>query len=377
MFAAVCYALDQPVRIEDVEIDAPRRGEVLVRMAASGVCHSDYSVITGVMPAKLPCVLGHEGAGIVERLGEGVEHLKVGDRVMLAWVTPCGVCFYCRIGKPQLCDVGAKINATFRQPDGTTRMHRDGVDLQTFSGLGALAERIVAPANACVKLPDDAPLDKAALIGCSVMTGVGAVFNTAAVRPGSSVAVFGAGGVGLNVIQGAAIAQAERIIAVDVNPRKLEFASAFGATDVVDASARDPVAAIRELTEGRGADYTFEAIGRKESIEQAYAAVRKGGTCVVIGIGSRKESVSLNVFLIPVMEKRLFGCWYGGADVHRDALRLLSWYREGKLKLDELLTRTYSLQEVNQAFADMNAGVNARGIVVWPPSPGGRGMKGG
>jgi S-(hydroxymethyl)glutathione dehydrogenase / alcohol dehydrogenase len=365
MLAAVCYQLDQPVQVEEVELDEPKCGEVQVRMAASGVCHSDLSVITGIMPAKLPCVLGHEGAGTVERIGEGVEHLKEGDRVMLAWVTPCGACFYCRIGKPELCDVGAKINATFRQPDGTTRMHRNGVDLQTFSGLGALAEAVVAPAKACVKLPDDAPLDKAALIGCSVMTGVGAVFNTAAVQPGSRVAVFGAGGVGLNVIQGAAIAEAERIIAVDVNRRKLEFATVFGATDVVDASAVDPVAAVRDLTDGRGVDYAFEAIGRKESIEQAYAAVRKGGTCVVIGIGSRKESVSLNVFFIPVMEKRLVGCWYGGADVHRDALRLLALYRQGKLKLDELLTKTYRLEEVNQAFADLRAGVNARGIIVW------------
>jgi len=334
-------------------------------MAASGICHSDLSVITGIMPAKLPCVLGHEGSGTVEQVGEGVEHLRPGDRVLLSWVMPCRACFYCRAGEPQLCDVGARINATHRQPDGTTRMHRNGADLQTFCGLGALAERIVAPANACVKLPDDAPLDKAALIGCSVMTGGGAVFNTAQVRAGSSVAVFRAGGVGLNVIQGAAMAGAERIIAVDVHRQKLDFAVVFGATDGIDASGSDVVAAIRDLTEGRGVDYAFEAIGRKESIEQAYAATRKGGTCVVIGIGSRRESVSLNTFFIPVMERRLFGCWYGGGDVHRDAPRLLSLYREGKLKLDPLLTRTYPLEDVNQAFADLNAGRNARGLVVY------------
>jgi S-(hydroxymethyl)glutathione dehydrogenase/alcohol dehydrogenase len=240
----------------------------------------------------------------------------------------------------------------------------NGTELQAFCGLGALAETVVAPANACVKLPDDAPLDKAALIGCSVTTGVGAVCNTAKVRPGSSVAVFGAGGVGLNVVQGAAIAGAERIIAVDVNPRKLQFATSFGATDGIDASGQDPVEAIRDLTGGRGVDYAFEAIGRKESIEQAYAATRKGGTCVVIGIGSRKESVSLNVFFLPIMEKRLMGCWYGSADVHRDALRLLSLYQAGTLKLDQLLTRTYPLQDVNQAFADMTSGLNARGLVV-------------
>lgn len=364
MRAAVCYQLDQPLRVEEVTIDAPTRNEVLVRMAASGVCHSDLSVITGIMPAKLPCVLGHEGAGTVERLGDGVEHLKEGDRVLLSWVTPCGVCYYCRLGTPHLCEVGAQINSTHRPADGRARLHRDGADLQAFCGLGALSEMVVAPANACVKLPDDAPLDKAALIGCAVMTGVGAVFNTAKVRPGSRVAVFGAGGVGLNVVQGAAISGAELIVAVDVNRRKLEFATSFGATDVIDASGRDPVAAIRDLTDGRGVDYAFEAVGRKESIEQAYAATRKGGTCVVIGIGSRKESVNLNVFFIPVMEKRLLGCWYGSADVHRDAVRLLSLYRAGKLKLDELLTRTYPLQEVNQAFADMTSGLNARGLVV-------------
>jgi S-(hydroxymethyl)glutathione dehydrogenase/alcohol dehydrogenase len=354
MRAAICYALNEPVRVEDIELDDPRDGEVHVRMAASGVCHSDRSVINGIMPARLPCVLGHEGAGVVARTGAGVTHVKEGDRVVLAWVTPCGRCRYCLMGSPQLCDVGAQINATHRQPDGTTRVHRDGADLQAFCGLGALADEVIAPANACVKLPDDAPLDKAALIGCSVMTGVGAVLNTAAVKPGSSVAVFGAGGVGLNVIQGAVIAGAERIVAVDINERKLELAKTFGATEVTQDGASV-----------RGVDYAFEAIGRKDTIELAYASLRKGGTCVVIGIGSRKESVSLNVFFIPITEKRLVGCWYGGADVHRDAPRLLSLYREGKLKLDELLTRTYRLEEVNQAFADMDAGINARGLVVF------------
>src|ERR1700682_899023 len=194
-------------------------------MAASGVCHSDLSVITGIMPAKLPCVLGHEGAGTVERLGDGVAHLKEGDRVLLSWVTPCGVCFYCRLGDPHLCEAGAQINTTHRPADGRASVHCDRADLQAFCGLGALAELVMAPINACVKLPDDAPLDKAALIGCPVMTGVGAVFNTARVRPGNRVAVFGAGGVGLNVIQGAAIAGAERILAVDVSRRQLELAS--------------------------------------------------------------------------------------------------------------------------------------------------------
>ena len=366
MKAAVCYEKNQPVRVEAVTLDAPRRNEVLVRLAASGVCHTDLSVITGVMPMKLPGVLGHEGAGIVEEVGEGVAQLAPGDRVALAWVTPCGCCFYCRIGKANLCELGEKINIHHRMPDGSTRLHQDGVDLSVFSALGTMAEMAVVPASAAVKLPEDAPLDKAALLGCAVMTGVGAVFNTAQVVPGSRVAVFGAGGVGLNVIQGAAIAGAERIIAVDVNARKLDFARSFGATHRIDASREDPVQALKELSDGRGVDYAFEAIGRKESIEQAYASVRRGGTCVVIGIGSYRETVSLNVFSLPIQEKRLLGSWYGGANVHHDFPRLLALYRAGKLKLDELVTRTYALEEVNQAFADMTEGVNARGLILFP-----------
>lgn len=366
MKAAVCRSRGEPVRVEDVELERPRAGEVLVRLAASGVCHSDYSVVTGVMPMKLPCVLGHEGAGVVLEVGAAVSHIAPGDRVVLSWVTPCGSCFYCREGQPNLCDVGAKINLHHRMPDGTSRLHKDGEDLQSFSALGAMAERAVVPAQAAVKLPHHAPLQKAALIGCSVMTGAGAVWHTAEVKAGSSVAVFGAGGVGLNAIQAAAIAGAERIVAVDVYPRKLELARQFGATHAVDASQDDAVKAIRGLTEGRGADYAFEAIGNKKTIEQAYAAVRRGGTCVVIGIGPRTDSVELNVFLLPVLEKRLLGCWYGGARVHRDLPRLLSMYTAGKLQLDALVTRTYRLDEVNQAFADMANGVNARGVIVFP-----------
>jgi S-(hydroxymethyl)glutathione dehydrogenase/alcohol dehydrogenase len=363
--AAVVRARGAPVSVERVELEPPRAGEVGVRLAASGVCHSDYSVVTGVMPMKLPCVLGHEGAGVVVEVGKGVDHVRPGDRVVLSWVTPCGACFYCRSGQPHLCDLGAKINLHHRMPDGSSRLRANGEELQSFSALGAMAEQAVVPAQAAVKLPEHAPLEKAALIGCSVMTGCGAVWNTAGVRPGSRVAVFGTGGVGLNAIQGARVAKAERIVAVDVHQAKLELARRLGATDVVDASAADPVKALRELTDGRGVDYAFEAIGRKQTIEQAYASVRRGGTCVVIGIGPRTESVELNVFMLPVLEKRLLGCWYGGAQVHRDLPRLLELYQEGVLKLDELVTRTYALDEINQAFADMEAGRNARGVIVF------------
>jgi S-(hydroxymethyl)glutathione dehydrogenase/alcohol dehydrogenase len=363
MKAAICFERSAPVRVEDVVLDPPREGEVLVRMAATGVCHSDYSVVTGVMPAELPCVLGHEGAGVVEQVGPGVESLAPGDPVVLCWVLQCGHCFYCRAGQPHLCEVGARVNARFRQPDGSTRLHHGGVELQAFSGLGAMAQRVVAPAQAVVRLPAEARLEEAALVGCAVTTGVGAVLNTAAVAPGSHVAVFGCGGVGLNVIQGAVLAGAETITAVDVQPRKLDFARTFGATHVVDASAQDAVTALRDLTGGRGADYTFEVVGRKQSVEQAYAATRRGGTCVVIGIGSRNESASVNLFFLPILDKRLLGCWYGATDVRRDLPRLLELHRQGRLKLAELVTGVYPLAEVNRAFADMASGVNARGLI--------------
>jgi S-(hydroxymethyl)glutathione dehydrogenase/alcohol dehydrogenase len=364
MRAAICFETNGPVRVEDVSLDPPRASEVRVRIAAAGVCHSDLSVVTGVMPARLPCVLGHEGSGVVEEVGPGVDHLRPGDHVVLSWVTQCGQCFYCRSGEPHLCSVGSRINQHFRMPDGSTRLRHQGAELQAFSALGAMAEEVVAPARAVVRIGPDVPLRTAALVGCAVTTGVGAVTNTAGLKPGSSAAVFGVGGVGLNVIQGAVLAGAERVIAVDVSAPKLELARAFGATDVVDASARDAAAAIRELTSGRGADYAFEAAGRKETIETAYASLRRGGTCVVIGIGGRGEEIALDAYFLPVMGKRLVGCWYGSADVHRDVPRLLEHCAAGRLRLDELVRRTYALDEANGAFTDLRQGGLGRGLVV-------------
>ncbi len=365
MKAAICYERNQPVRVEDVTLDPPRAGEARVRLVASGVCHSDLSAVNGTIPHALPLVLGHEGTGIVEEVGEGVRDLAPGDAVVLSWVTRCGECFYCRAGSPHLCDLGARINATNRMPDGSSRVKSGGRELGVYSALGTMAEHAVVPAASAVKLPADAPLEACALLGCAVMTGAGAVFNTAKVAPGSSVAVFGAGGVGLNVVQAAAIAGAERIIAVDTRRAKLEMARGLGATDTVDATQADAVKAIRALTGRRGADYAFEAIGRGETIEQALAATRKGGTCIVVGIARAEETVSLNAFQIPFYEKRLLGCWYGSADVRADVPKLLDLYRRGRLKLDELVTKRYRLEEINEAFADMTSGLTARGLVVF------------
>jgi S-(hydroxymethyl)glutathione dehydrogenase/alcohol dehydrogenase len=365
MKAAICHETDRPVVVEEVSLEGPRRGEVRLRLVAAGVCHSDLSVVNGTIPARLPLVLGHEGAGIVEEVGEAVTHVRRGDRVVLAWVTPCGECFFCRGSQPQLCEVGSRINATNRMPDGSSRLRWNGEEVNVYSAVSTMAQEAVVPARAAIKLPDAAPLDKCALLGCAVMTGMGAVLNTARVVPGSRVAVFGAGGVGLNAIQGAAIAGAERIIAVDARPEKLERARAFGATDGIDASREDAVKAVRALTDGRGADYAFEVVGRKDTIEQALAATRRGGTCVVVGIASTRETVALNAFGIPFYEKRLLGCWYGGADVHADIPKLLALYGAGRLKLDELVTGTYRLADVNRAFGDMAAATTARGVIVF------------
>ncbi|MFQ5459110.1 MAG: Zn-dependent alcohol dehydrogenase, partial [Myxococcota bacterium] len=326
MKAVICHERDKPLVVEEIDCDAPGRNEVRVRMVASGVCHSDLSVVTGVLPLMLPCVLGHEGAGVVEEAGEGVSHVTAGDKVVLSWVTTCGKCFYCLIGRANLCEVGEKVNRISMMPDGTSRLHKDGKDLFSFSGLGTMAETVIAPASAAVKVPGDTSLEKAALLGCAVMTGVGAVFNTAKVTPGSHVAVFGTGGVGLNVIQGAAIAGAETIIAVDLNDRKLAFAKTFGATHTINAPNDDPVTAIKELTGGRGSDYSFEAIGAPAVVEQAYAACRKAGTCVVVGLGSFGDPITLNAFLVPLLEKTVVGSWYGGANPHLDIPRLLALY---------------------------------------------------
>jgi S-(hydroxymethyl)glutathione dehydrogenase/alcohol dehydrogenase len=315
--------------------------------------------VTGVLPLRLPCVLGHEGAGSGGG-GEGVTRLSRGDAVVLSWITPAAPAT-CRIGRVSLCDLGAQINLTSLMPDGTTRLHKDGADLFPFSGLGTMAETVIAPENAAVKVPADTPLDKAALVGCAVMTGVGAVFNTAQVTPGSRVAVFGTGGVGLNAIQGAAIAGAEQVIAVDVNARKLEFAKGFGATHVVDASKGDPGKAIKEITDGIGPDFTFEAIGRKEHRAGPRRSPQGRHLCRDRR-GLLQQSVSLNAFLLPISRSGSWAAWERqSAPRHSAPPRAVS--REARS--DELVTRTCALDEVNEAFEDMNRGVNARGVILF------------
>ena len=361
--AVVVREWNKPVCVEEVTVESPRRGEVIVKIAACGVCHSDLSGANGTIPLPPPLVLGHEAAGVIEELGEGVDDIAVGDHVVIVWVPMCGECRYCVEGRPALCDMSAK--AAFTLPDGTSRLEDgEGKPLNHFGGVAVMAEHATVHRDNVVKIDPEIPLDKAALVGCAVMTGVGAALNTARVEAGSSVAVFGAGGIGLNVIQGAALAGARQIIAVDLEDKKLEFAQQFGSTHTVNpGSDGDPVAKIHELT-GGGADYAFECIGIPEAIAQSYNAVRKGGMAVVVGVTRADATVTLGTFMMPFQEKVLTGSMYGSARPKIDFPRLLDLYPANRLKLDELVTATYPIEEINRAFEDMVQGVNARGVLI-------------
>src|ERR1700704_5629208 len=265
MKAAILYEPKQPLRVEEVELDGPGHGEVLVRVAAAGVCHSDYHFMNGDLPVTLPCVLGHEGAGIVEEVGANVSAVAPGDHVVMLFRAACGRCEFCQRGKPALCAMGGQLRNSGRMLDGTSRLHRAGTDLHHFLGVSCFAERTVLPEQGVVKIKPEVPLEVAALMGCAVMTGVGAVMNTAQVQPGASVLVIGAGGVGLNVVIGAALVGANQIIVADLLDTKLELAHSFGATHLINAGEQDVVAAVRELTGGEGADYAFEVIGNPKT----------------------------------------------------------------------------------------------------------------
>jgi S-(hydroxymethyl)glutathione dehydrogenase/alcohol dehydrogenase len=357
--AAVLNAPHESLNVEPLAVRDPRDGDVLVRLGASGVCHSDLHAITGDLPMPLPCVLGHEGAGVVEAVGSGVQRVKRGDHVVLNWVPFCGACWYCSSGNAYLCEQG------YVKAMGADVFRRNGTTVHQFAGIGSMTELTIVPETACIPIDADIPFDRACLIGCGVMTGVGAVINTARVQPGQSVAVFGAGGVGLNVIQGAVLAGATPIVAVDLNERKLGFAKQFGATHTLNAGSTDPVSAILDMTGNRGVDYAFEVIGRPEVVTQAFMAVRRGGKAIVVGVPPATSMVSVPGMLLPLAEKSLIGSLYGSANMARDVPRLIDLYRAGRLKLDELITRRYKIAQVNDAFAALEKGEVARGVITF------------
>jgi S-(hydroxymethyl)glutathione dehydrogenase / alcohol dehydrogenase len=357
--AAVLRAAPGRLSVEEVEIADPGPREVLVRTAAAGVCHSDLHILDGVYPWPVPAVLGHESAGVVEAVGPGVTYVAPGDHVVTCVSVFCGECEECITGRPALCS-----NPSVRRAvDDPPRLTQDGNPISQFAELGSFAERLLVHERAVVKIPADVPLESAALVGCAVITGVGAVFNTAAVKPGSTVAVVGCGGIGLSCIQGARLAGAARIIAIDRVPAKLERALALGATDSVDAGRDEPVSAVRSLT-GLGVHYSFEAIGLVETVEQAFAMVRPGGTATVIGMLPITASVSIPALDL-LAEKRLQGCLMGSNRFRLDMPRLLELYRQGRLELDEMISARLPLADINDGFETLRRGEGTRSVIVF------------
>ncbi len=359
MKAAVFREVGKPLEVEEVEISKPGPREVLIRTAAAGVCHSDLHFVEGLYPAATPVVLGHESAGIVEEVGANVTYVKPGDHVITCLSVFCGHCEMCLTGHLSLCDNPE----TRRGHEEEPRLAKDSQTVHQFADLSSFAEQMLVHEHAIVKIREDMPLDRAALIGCGVTTGVGSVFHTAAVQPGSTVAVIGCGGVGLSCINGAELAGAGRIIAVDTVENKLEMAKTFGATDVVNASDVNAVGEVRELT-GGGVQYSFEAIGLKQTAEQAFSMLRPGGTATIIGmipIGVKIELTGA-AFL---QEKKIQGSMMGSNRFRVDMPRFIDFYLAGKLHLDEMVSKRIELSRVNEAFADMKSGSVARSVIIF------------
>ena len=364
MQAALLTEAHTPFKIETVSIDPPKAGEVLVKMAATGVCHSDWHLVAGKAPFPSPMILGHEGAGIVQAIGSGVTRVQPGDHVTLSWKACCGTCFYCQNDQPAICDThAAEVNAGV-QTDGTSRIHWHGAPVHIMGGLGTFAEYAVVREASVVPVRKDVPLEVAALVGCAVSTGVGAAMYTAEVRAGESVAVFGAGGVGLNIIQGAALCGADPIIAVDTNSSKMEIARDFGATHSL-LSDDTVVAEVQALTEGRGADHCFESVGIPALQETAIAAVRPGGIVTLVGITPQGSGTTILGQVITCTERKIRGSFYGSVNPSRDFHQFLDLYQAGKLKLEELVTQRYRLDEINEGYASMLTGDVARGVIVF------------
>lgn len=356
--AAVLREVGGPLRVEDVALPEPGPGQVRVRLAATGVCHSDLSLARGTMVQPMPVVLGHEGAGRVVAVGEGVTGLAAGDPVVLNWAPACRECWWCGQGEPWLC---ARASEAWQRPYARLA---DGTEVYPGLGTAAFATETVVGAKACVPLPGDIPLIEAAVLGCAVLTGVGAVRNAARVRPGESVLVIGLGGVGLAAVQGARLAGADPIIAVDPAPGKAELARRLGATEVLTQSGPALAKRVRALVDGRGADHAIECVGRPETIRAAWSATRRGGRATVVGLGSRTEQVSFNALEISHFARTLAGCFYGNCDPATDVPRLLDDYRAGRLDLAGLVTEQVPLAEAGAALDRLGTG--ARTVVVFP-----------
>ena len=365
--AAVLYEAGKPLSIEQVEVMPPGRGEVRVKMKAAGVCHSDLHVIKGDLVMPMPIIPGHEGSGVIESVGEGVTSVKPGDHISPIWRASCGQCDFCMAGRPALCDMGTRMRFEGVMPDGSMRFRNSaGTPIRHYAGVSTFSSYATMPEAAVVKIPETCSFEHAALISCGVITGVGAVTNAARIQPGCTVAVFGTGGIGLNIVQGARMMSARQIIAVDIHDNKEAHARRMGATHFIHSRDRDPIQAIKGLTGGRGVDFSFEAIGLPITIEQAYDSLKKGGTCVVSGICRADARAQINVNQLVYAEKTLKGTLYGSMRPRVDLITLMELHQNGKLMLDELLTHTYPLEQINEAYEALERGEVARSLILFP-----------
>ena len=363
--AAILWEQGTPLSVEAADLGAPGPGEVLVEVKAAGVCHSDLHPARGDWPVKTPVVLGHEGAGIVREVGAGVKNVQRDDHVVLCWAPACGVCAPCREGRAVLCDRLEKVTYRNRLPSGASHLHARDQAVAPFLGTACFSDFVIVPEEGAIRVSPDVPFDALATVGCAVVTGVGAVTNAAQVTPGSRVAVIGAGGIGLNVVQGAAIAGCETVIAIDLRPVPLEIAKRFGATHTIPAAAEKIADTVRDLTGGRGADFVFDTVGNTRTLTDALAMARKGGTVVLTGLARGDTQAAFPMFPFVMQEKRLIGSVYGSGQPRRDIPNLVSLYQQGRLKLQELVSRTYTLSGVNDALDALASSDGARGVIKW------------
>ena len=363
--AAILRGVHQPFEITELDLDPPKAGEVLIKYVAAGLCHSDEHLRHGDIVPRFPIVGGHEGAGIIEEVGEGVTRLKPGDHVICSFLPVCGHCRWCSMGKSNICDQGASI-LIGTLPDGTFRFHKDGEDLGGMCMLGTFAERSTVSEYSCIKVADDVPLDKAVLIGCGVPTGFGSAVHAAQTEPGDTIAIYGVGGIGMNAVQGAALAGAANVVAIDPLANKREFAEQMGATHTAE-TAEEAHELIQQLTHGVGADKAIVTVDvvTSEVVLNATLTIRKGGTVVLTGLSDpTKVSVELPSSLLTLFEKRIQGSLFGSGNPFQDIPRLVNMYQAGQLKIDEMITKTYTLDQVNEGYQDLLDGKNIRGVII-------------
>ena len=362
--AAVLYEANKPLQIETLNQEEPRNGEVRVRTSVAGICASDHHYMKGDNKMPMPVVLGHEGSGYVESVGPGVQNFKPGDRVITAFISGCGNCTYCQNGFVNLCTTSNALNT--KQYDGTLRLKKEGKSIHQMQKLGLFSEYLICPQQSLYLLPDEVPMDVAALIGCAVSTGVGSILNQIESKPGIDVVIFGLGGVGLSALMGAKILNCNNIIAVDIKDHKLEFATKFGATHTINSSETDPVKEIMSITGNNGVDMSFDTFGRGSVTNQAIQSTKRKGTTVIVGIAPIGDTVNADMVDLCRNQKTLIGSFYGSISPHESFRQIIKHYLKGEIDIRGLVERTYKLEQINEAFNDLENGQDGRGIIIYP-----------